>query len=65
MCVVVMIAVSYATEAPEQSRLTGLTYATVTDEHRQESRGSWGRVEVVSSAIVVVLIVIAYVYFTG
>ena len=65
VCVVVMIAVSYATEAPEESRLTGLTYATVTDEHRQESRGSWGRADVVNSALVILLIVIAYVYFTG
>ena len=65
VCVVVMIAVSYATEAPEQSRLTGLTFATVTDEHRDESRSSWGRMEVVASAIVLLLIVIAYVYFSG
>ena len=65
VCVAVMIAVSYATEAPAEARLTGLTYATVTDEHRRESRRSWGRVEVVASAVVVLLIVMAYVYFNG
>jgi len=65
VCVVVMIAVSYATEAPAEARLTGLTYATVTDEHRLESRRSWGRAEVVNSAIVILLIVMAYVYFNG
>jgi solute:Na+ symporter, SSS family len=65
VCVVVMIAVSYATEAPDERRLTGLTYATVTDEHRQESRSSWGRMEVLASAVVVLLILAAYVYFNG
>jgi solute:Na+ symporter, SSS family len=65
VCVVVMIAVSYATEAPEESRLIGLTYATVTSEHRQESRGTWGRTEVLASVVVVLLILVAYIYFNG
>ena len=65
VCVAVMIAVSYATAAPEQARLTGLTYATVTDEHRLESRSSWGRADVIHSCLVLLLIVIAYVYFSG
>jgi SSS family solute:Na+ symporter len=65
VCVVVMIAVSYATEAPDESRLAGLTYATVTDEHRQESRGSWGRTEVLASTVVLLLILAAYLYFNG
>jgi solute:Na+ symporter, SSS family len=42
-----------------------LTYATVTDEHRRESRASWTMGDVVSSAIVLVLILAAYLYFTG
>jgi SSS family solute:Na+ symporter len=65
VCVLVMIAVSYATEAPAEDRLTGLTYATVTDEHRLESRRSWGRTEVLASTVVVLLILAAYLYFNG
>jgi SSS family solute:Na+ symporter len=65
VCVVVMIAVSYATEAPEESRLIGLTYATVTDEHRRDSRRSWNRLDVINSAVVLLLILIAYLYFNG
>jgi len=65
VCVLVMIAVSYATEAPAEDRLTGLTYATVTDEHRLESRRSWGRTEVLASVVVVLLILAAYLYFNG
>ena len=65
VCAVVMLAVSYATEAPDERHLSGLTFATVTDEHRRESRRSWGRAEVVASAVVVLLILAAYLYFNG
>jgi SSS family solute:Na+ symporter len=65
VCAVVMLAVSYATEAPDEKHLSGLTFATVTDEHRRESRRSWGRAEVVASAVVVLLILAAYLYFNG
>ena len=41
--VAVMVAVSYLTEPPSYERISGLTYATVTDEHRAQSRTSWDR----------------------
>ena len=61
----VLIGVSYLTPAPDPKRLTGLTYATVTESQRRESRRSWNGSDVISSAAVLVLIVIAYVYFSG
>jgi SSS family solute:Na+ symporter len=61
----VMIAVSYATAPPDERQLTGLTYGTVTDAHRAESRASWNQSDVISSGVVLLLIVIAYVYFSG
>jgi SSS family solute:Na+ symporter len=61
----VMVVVSLLTEAPSEERLRGLTYATVTEEHRRESRASWTRSDVVNSGIVLALILIAYLYFTG
>jgi SSS family solute:Na+ symporter len=63
--VVVMIGVSYATAAPATERLTGLTFATITHEHRQESRSSWTRWDVIASGMVLVLILAAYLYFSG
>jgi SSS family solute:Na+ symporter len=63
--VAVMIGVSYLTPAPDYARLEGLTYGTVTDTHRQESRGSWTRWDVIASAAVLVLIVAAYLSFRG
>ncbi|MGE5801731.1 MAG: sodium:solute symporter [Gemmatimonadota bacterium] len=63
--VVVMFVVSYLTEPPRIEQLTGLTYATITPEARVESRASWGRREVVASAIVLLLILACYLYFRG
>jgi SSS family solute:Na+ symporter len=63
--VIVMIVVSYMTEAPSSAQITDLTYATMTDEHKIESRKSWDRRDVLSSGIVLLLILAAYLYFTG
>ena len=62
---VTMVVVSYLTPAPDAERLVGLTYATVTPEQRRESRASWSRGDVIASAIVLLLILAAYLYFRG
>jgi SSS family solute:Na+ symporter len=61
----VMVIVSMATSARSATQLEGLTYGTLTAEHRRESRESWGAVDVLASAAVLVAIVAAYVYFSG
>lgn len=63
--VIVMIAVSYATQAPAYEKISGLTYATLTDEDRRQSRASWSAKEVIASGLVLALILAAYIYFTG
>jgi SSS family solute:Na+ symporter len=65
VCVVVMVVVSYLTEPPDDARLHGLTFATVSDDHRAESRASWDRRDVLASAMVLLLILVAYLYFQG
>ena len=61
----VMIVVSYLTEEPDYERIKGLTYATTSLEHRRESRESWDFRDVTASAIVLLVIIAAYVYFSG
>jgi len=63
--VAVMIGVSYATEAPAEARLAGLTYATVSEDDRRSSRASWDAREVAGSVLVLVLITVVYIYFNG
>ncbi len=62
---IVMVVVSYATEEPSYDRITGLTYQTVTEEHRKESRASWNKWDVIFSLLVIIFILMAYIYFTG
>ena len=61
----VMVAVSYATRAPDDKAIEGLTFATATDANRAHTKASWSWVEVASSCFVMVCIIGAYLYFTG
>ena len=63
--VIVMVVVSYATAPPRPEQLAGLTYGTVTVEDRASSRASWSAREVIASAVVLLLILAAYLYFRG
>ena len=62
---VTMIGVSYATPAPSAAQIQGLTFATVTPEQRAETRRSWNQWDIINTAVVLTLIVAAYVYFSG
>jgi SSS family solute:Na+ symporter len=61
----VMIAFSYATPAPDYARIGGLTFGTASDEDRAQTRASWRPRDVVFSAVIVLCILGAYLYFTG
>jgi len=63
--VAVMVVVSYLTSAPSEEKLRGLTFGTLTEEHRRESRASWGAGDVLASATVLAAILAAYLYFRG
>jgi len=65
VCIVVMLAVSYVTAAPAYERISGLTYATLTEEDRRNSRASWNWRDVALSVLVLVIILAAYLYFNG
>jgi SSS family solute:Na+ symporter len=65
VCIIVMIAVSYATESPSYEKIKGLTYGTLTAEDRKISRASWNYKDVILSVMLLAVIVAAYLYFTG
>ncbi len=60
-----MIVVSYLTAAPSEERIRGLTFGTLTAEHRRESRSSWSAGDVIASGVVLAAIGAAYLYFRG
>jgi solute:Na+ symporter, SSS family len=65
VCIVVMLAISYATEEPYYKRIAGLTYGTQSGDDRRISRASWNKNDVLASAAVLLAILAAYLYFTG
>jgi SSS family solute:Na+ symporter len=63
--VAVLIGVSYASEPPSDEQIAGLTFATVSVDDRRVSRASWTHWDVINSGAVLVLILVAYLYFRG
>jgi SSS family solute:Na+ symporter len=65
VCIVTMVVVSYMTEPPSYEKIQGLTYGTRTTDDRKRTRASWNFADVVFSAIVLGIIIAAYIYFSG
>jgi SSS family solute:Na+ symporter len=65
VCIIVFIALSYATKAPDYAKIGGLTYSTLTEADKRESRKTWNVKDVLLSVLMVLLIIAIYVYFTG
>lgn len=61
----VMIGVSYATEPPSLAQVTNLTLGGVTADQKAAVKESYTTVDIIASALVLVLILAAYLYFTG
>jgi SSS family solute:Na+ symporter len=61
----VMIVVSHMTAAPEERAIRSLTYETTTEEDRRRTRASWNWHDVSASAVVLIGILAAYLYFRG
>jgi SSS family solute:Na+ symporter len=62
---VVMIGVSYSSEPPPYSQIQGLTFGTLSQEDRAANKASYTKMDIIASALVLVLIIAAYVYFSG
>jgi SSS family solute:Na+ symporter len=62
---VVLVAVSYATPAPQYEQIKSLTFGTSTAEDRRQTRASWNWGEVAASAAILACILGAYLYFRG
>jgi SSS family solute:Na+ symporter len=65
VCVAVAIGVSYLSAPPPDHKIQGLTFATTSAEDRAKSRAGWNRWDVIASCGVLLLILMAYLYFRG
>jgi SSS family solute:Na+ symporter len=62
---IVMVVVSQMTTEPDYARIQSLTFETVTADDVAKTRASWSWREVAGSALVLVCILGAYLYFRG
>jgi solute:Na+ symporter, SSS family len=62
---IVMVTVSYASKPPDDAHISGLTFATASAADKAKTAASWTAKDVLSSCVVMVFIVGAYLYFTG
>ena len=60
----IIVGTSLATAPPDEARLKGLTYSSLTPEDRREIRASWSAVDVVGTVIVLGLVAGMYLYFS-
>jgi SSS family solute:Na+ symporter len=65
VCIIVFMVVSYATKPPDYAKIGGLTFSTLTEQDRKESRATWGLKDVVLSVLLIAFIIAVYLYFTG
>jgi SSS family solute:Na+ symporter len=64
LSVLVVVAVSLMTKAPDAAKIATLTYATTTAEQRRENRESWNRWDIILTVVVLGLVVGLYLYFS-
>ncbi|HEY8895062.1 MAG TPA: sodium:solute symporter [Niastella sp.] len=62
--VVLMIAVSLSSPAPDEAHLKGLTFATTVAEDKKASRASWNQKDVLLTMLVLVIIIAIFMYFS-
>jgi len=63
--VVVMVCVSWFTDAPSEAQIRGLTFQTTTDAQATTSRGTWNAIDVALSVTLVALVAAVMIYFRG
>ncbi len=65
ICVIICITVSLMTPPPPETKISGLTYGTLTLEQRAANKASWTWVDVVASLFVIAMVIGVLSYFTG
>ncbi|TWT83999.1 Sodium/glucose cotransporter [Planctomycetes bacterium CA13] len=62
-CMLVVVAVSLVTKAPDAEKIRGLVFGTATEEQLAETRQSWNMMDVVHSCIILTITGVFYWYF--
>lgn len=65
LSVVICVSVSMSTNPPNYAMIQGLAFGTVTDQQKLENKNSFTWMDIVLSAMLVVVVVLVLAYFTG
>lgn len=63
LCVLVTVVISIFTKKPDADKIKGLTFSTIPEEEKKETRASWNKWDVIHSIIIVSVIIVVYIYF--
>ncbi len=63
--VALCISVSLATSPPDYKRISGLSFGTLTKEHKLENKGSYDTIDVMLSVVLVAIVIGILMYFTS
>ncbi len=63
--VIICIVVSLATPAPAPAQIQGLTYGTLTNEHKAENRASYNSWDIIMSLVVIAIVAYVMISFNG
>jgi SSS family solute:Na+ symporter len=61
--IAIMITVSFFTKAIDANKIQGLYFGSASAEQRAITRASWGKWDVINSAIIIAFIIAFYIYF--
>ncbi len=64
-CVILAVVVSLLTEKPSEEKLSGLTFQTLTSDHKEANRNSYNIWDIVVSLIVVAIVIFIMISFNG
>ena len=65
LCVIILIGVSLFTPAEPEDKIRGLSYGTLTEEQKADTRNSYNWIDVVTSLIIVGIVIYVMTTFTG
>jgi len=62
--VIICVAVSLAYSPPDYKKIIGLSFGTLTEEHKKDNRDSYDSIDLLLSIVLVVLVIGVLIYFT-
>ena len=63
--VLLCVSVSVLTSPPDYTKISGLSYGTLTANHKKENRESYDTLDVILSVTLIIIVVSVLSYFTG